>query len=44
MTKSYDASSHFETTCDDVVEIYKNVVGESFDFSKVKSEIQEAGQ
>lgn len=38
MTKSYDATTHFETTCDDVVEVYERVVGEAFDFSKVKTE------
>jgi len=35
VSKSYDASSHFETTCLDVLELYKKATGEPFDFSKV---------
>ncbi|XP_076468698.1 rab GDP dissociation inhibitor beta-like [Babylonia areolata] len=36
VTKSYDATTHFETTCDDVLHTYKRIMGEEFDFSKVK--------
>lgn len=36
ITKSYDATSHFETTCIDVLETYKRATGEEFDFSKIK--------
>ncbi|XP_061187653.1 rab GDP dissociation inhibitor beta-like [Saccostrea echinata] len=36
ITKSYDATSHFETTCKDVLETYKRATGEDFDFSKIK--------
>ncbi|XP_002130815.2 rab GDP dissociation inhibitor alpha-like [Ciona intestinalis] len=36
ISKSYDATSHFETTCDDILDIYKRVTGEDFDFSKVE--------
>ena len=36
VSKSYDATSHFETTCKDVLDIFKQGTGEEFDFSKVK--------
>jgi Rab GDP dissociation inhibitor len=36
VSKSYDATSHFETTCKDVLDIFKRGTGEEFDFSKVK--------
>jgi Rab GDP dissociation inhibitor len=36
ISKSYDATTHFETTCDDVLALYKLITGEEFDFSKVK--------
>ena len=35
ISKSYDATTHFETTCDDVLDIFRRVTGEEFDFSKV---------
>ncbi len=38
VSKSYDATSHFGTTCDDVLDIFKRGTGEDFDFSKVKLE------
>ena len=41
VTKSYDATTHFETTCSDVIEIYEKVMGEPFDFSKVKTQQEE---
>jgi len=28
ISKSYDATSHFETVCDDVVRIYQEITGE----------------
>lgn len=34
-TTSYDATTHFETTCLDVLNVYERIVGEKFDFSKV---------
>lgn len=40
ITKSYDATSHFETTCDDVLDVYKRITGEPFDFSKINTEQQ----
>lgn len=36
ISKSYDATSHFETTCLDVLDIFRRGTGEDFDFSKVK--------
>ena len=27
ISKSYDASTHFETTCDDILDIYQRVTG-----------------
>jgi len=36
VSKTYDATSHFETTCMDVLDIFKRGTGEEFDFSKVK--------
>ncbi|KAL8609899.1 Rab GDP dissociation inhibitor beta [Nucella lapillus] len=43
ITTSYDATTHFETTCDDVVKIYKRITGEDFDFSKVKHTDENGG-
>jgi len=42
ISKSYDATSHFETTCLDVLDIYKRATGEEFDFSKIKLESEDA--
>jgi Rab GDP dissociation inhibitor len=36
ISKSYDATTHFETTCTDVLDIFRRATGEDFDFSKVK--------
>ena len=41
ISKSYDATSHFETTCLDVLDIFKRGTGEYFDFSKVKHTLEE---
>lgn len=35
ISKSYDATTHFETTCIDVLDIFKRATGDDFDFSKV---------
>ena len=32
ISKSYDATTHFETTCDDILDIYERVMGEPFKF------------
>ena len=35
LTKSYDATTHFESTCQDILNVYERIMGEKFDFSKV---------
>jgi len=35
ITKSFDATSHFETTCDDILAVYRRVTGEELDLSKL---------
>eukprot|EP00047_Mylnosiga_fluctuans_P001463 m.220493 g.220493 ORF g.220493 m.220493 type:complete len:445 (+) comp10387_c0_seq1:58-1392(+) len=35
ITSSYDATSHFETTCDDIIAVYERVTGEPLDLSKL---------
>lgn len=39
ISTSYDATTHFETTCMDVLNIFKRATGEEFDFNKVKQEL-----
>jgi Rab GDP dissociation inhibitor len=34
ITKSYDATSHFEATTDEILEMYNNIFGEAFDLTK----------
>jgi len=41
ISKSYDATSHFETTCKDVLNIFKRGTGEEFDFSNVKHTLED---
>merc|ERR1712013_819340 len=41
ISKSYDPTSHFETTCLDVLDIFKRGTGEDFDFSKVKHTLED---
>uniref|UniRef100_A0A8C4QNS5 Rab GDP dissociation inhibitor n=1 Tax=Eptatretus burgeri TaxID=7764 RepID=A0A8C4QNS5_EPTBU len=36
ISRSYDATTHFETTCQDIKDIYKRVMGVEFDFEEVK--------
>jgi Rab GDP dissociation inhibitor len=36
VSRSYDATTHFETTCNDVLDIFFRGTGEHFDFSKVR--------
>lgn len=33
MTKSYDATSHFESATDDILEIYERITGEKLDLN-----------
>lgn len=44
ISQSYDATTHFETTCLDVLDIFKRGTGEDFDFSKVKSDLNDDEQ
>jgi Rab GDP dissociation inhibitor len=41
LTKSYDATTHFETTCNDVLDIFRRITGSDFDFSKVKHNLED---
>ena len=38
ISSSYDATTHFETTCNDVVDMYRRATGAEFDFSKVSND------
>jgi len=44
ISSSYDSTTHFETTCTDVLSIYERVMGEAFDFSKVKDKVNLDGE
>lgn len=44
ISESYDATTHFETTCLDVLDIFKRGTGEDFDFSKIKQELGDEEQ
>lgn len=35
ISRSYDATTHFETTCSDVLDIFKRGTTQDFDFSKI---------
>lgn len=41
ISQSFDATSHFETTCKDVLDIFRRGTGQDFDFSKVKLDANE---
>jgi len=41
VTKSYDATTHFETTCDNIIDVYKKITGKDFDFSACKRTIED---
>ncbi|XP_075867473.1 rab GDP dissociation inhibitor beta-like [Nelusetta ayraudi] len=36
VSRSYDATTHFETTCDDIKEIYRKMTGSEFDFAEME--------
>uniref|UniRef100_A0A8L2QEQ4 Rab GDP dissociation inhibitor n=1 Tax=Rattus norvegicus TaxID=10116 RepID=A0A8L2QEQ4_RAT len=36
ISRAYDATTHFETTCDDIKDIYKRMTGSEFDFEEMK--------
>lgn len=44
ISESYDATTHFETTCLDVLDIFKRGTGEEFDFTKIKHELGDEEQ
>uniref|UniRef100_A0A914X712 Rab GDP dissociation inhibitor n=1 Tax=Plectus sambesii TaxID=2011161 RepID=A0A914X712_9BILA len=35
ISKTYDPTSHFETTCTDVLDIFKRGTTQEFDFTKI---------
>ncbi|KAL2104362.1 hypothetical protein ACEWY4_001230 [Coilia grayii] len=35
-SRAYDATTHFETTCNDIKDIYKRMMGTDFDFENMK--------
>uniref|UniRef100_A0A667YSZ3 Rab GDP dissociation inhibitor n=1 Tax=Myripristis murdjan TaxID=586833 RepID=A0A667YSZ3_9TELE len=35
-SRAYDATTHFETTCNDIKDIYKRMTGSDFDFENMK--------
>merc|ERR1711865_1294997 len=41
ITPGYDATSHFESTCLDVLDVYKRVMGEELDLSKLEPNVVE---
>ena len=41
ISNSYDATSHFETTCLDVLDIFRRGFGCDFDFSKVTHTLED---
>jgi Rab GDP dissociation inhibitor len=41
VSKTYDPTSHFETTCIDVLDIFRYATGADFDFSKVKHNLED---
>uniref|UniRef100_A0A3B3QYT6 Rab GDP dissociation inhibitor n=1 Tax=Paramormyrops kingsleyae TaxID=1676925 RepID=A0A3B3QYT6_9TELE len=36
ISRTYDATTHFETTCDDIKDIYKRMTGTEFDFAEME--------
>lgn len=36
ISRSYDATTHFETTCDDIKDIYRRMTGTEFDFAEME--------
>ncbi|XP_048410061.1 rab GDP dissociation inhibitor beta [Stegostoma tigrinum] len=36
ISRTYDATTHFETTCDDIKDIYRRMMGVEFDFEEMK--------
>lgn len=40
ISRSYDATTHFETTCADIKDLYMRATGGPIDFSKVQSDLE----
>ena len=41
ISKSYDATTHFETVCEDIMSMYERFTGEKFDLSAISlAEVQ----
>lgn len=41
ISQSFDATTHFETTCEDIISIYEKVTGEPFDFTQLNEKLEE---
>ena len=41
MSASFDATTHFETTCEDIIKIYEKITGEPFDFTALDKKLEE---
>uniref|UniRef100_A0A8C5EVI4 Rab GDP dissociation inhibitor n=1 Tax=Gouania willdenowi TaxID=441366 RepID=A0A8C5EVI4_GOUWI len=41
LSRSYDATTHFETTCDDIKNIYQRMTGTEFDFTEMERKQQD---
>ena len=35
ISKSYDATTHFETCCEDIMDMYERIIGEKLDLSSL---------
>ncbi|XP_065829886.1 rab GDP dissociation inhibitor alpha-like [Oscarella lobularis] len=44
ISKSFDATTHFQSTCTDIEEVYERITGEKFDFSKVQKDLDTVQQ
>ena len=41
ISKGYDATSHFETTVDDVLDMYRRITGTELDLSKDATNVEQ---
>ncbi|XP_031162047.1 rab GDP dissociation inhibitor beta [Sander lucioperca] len=41
ISRTYDATTHFETTCDDIKDIYRRMTGSEFDFAEMERKKQD---
>jgi len=41
VSASFDATTHFETTCEDIIKIYEKITGEPFDFCALDQKLEE---